>query len=111
MRDRPVASPPASRRPSPASRRVARSPPPPPHRSIAPCDSTTVALIDETPQATTVVHVSNPNRRRSRRSLFVRVPPGTRAGDIVQTTAPDGRVVSAHVPLRVGPGDTVRIDY
>ena len=72
---------------------------------IAPCDTRAYAIVAD--DAEPVVFA----RRRRARHLFVRVPSGTRPGDVVQTTAPDGRVVSARVPLRTGPGDMLRVDF
>ena len=72
---------------------------------IAPCDTRAYAIVADDAEPAVFA------RRRRARHLFVRVPSGTRPGDVVQTTAPDGRVVSARVPLRTGPGDMLRIDF
>jgi len=72
---------------------------------IAPCDTRAYAIVADDAEPAVFA------RRRRARHLFVRVPSGTRPGDVVQTTAPDGRVVSARVPLRTGPGDMLRVDF
>jgi hypothetical protein len=71
---------------------------------ISPCDGGRgVVVVADRP--------GRRGRRRFARRARVVVPAHLRAGDIIQTTGPDGTAVSCRVPPRVGPGDSIAIEY
>ena len=73
---------------------------------IAPCDGAATAVV-----YAGAPPMSRRRRRRVARHAVVIVPAHLRAGDVIQTTTADGAAVSVRVPPRVGPGDSIAIEY
>mmetsp|Transcript_31462 Transcript_31462/g.105927 ORF Transcript_31462/g.105927 Transcript_31462/m.105927 type:complete len:181 (-) Transcript_31462:41-583(-) len=69
---------------------------------LTPCDSQTAVVLAP-------ARVASGTRRR--RQLFVRVPPNARAGDMLQTTSPDGARLNFVVPPRTAPGDQITLSF
>mmetsp|Transcript_18527 Transcript_18527/g.54784 ORF Transcript_18527/g.54784 Transcript_18527/m.54784 type:complete len:197 (-) Transcript_18527:138-728(-) len=71
---------------------------------ISPCDSRLVTV------APPGVQVRAPRRGRRRRAM-VQIPQGVRCGDQLQTTTPDGVVLTIRVPRGADPGTQLCVEY